>query len=123
MMNTEKAEELLRSFYTVRIAEAKAGGPHGRIGGPATPANVQSRGSIDRYAWLDTTRSTLTAAAAALIIMAGIGFAFQNRDARPVSAVSLSLLATISVGAEDLDQAMDAIRGSVPRLELKGERL
>lgn len=118
MKDTDRAEELLRAFYAARIAEARADAPiSGFDGKPRAPA------SACRYARLDSPRAALAVAAAALILMAGIGFGDRWRDARAVSGYAVSLLADIGVGSVDLDHAFEAIRDSVPRRDMKGERL
>jgi hypothetical protein len=122
-MDTDKAEELLRSFYAMKTEEAKARGPHGGTGGPAVPASGSRRRASDRYDRLDGPRAALALAAAAFVMMAGFGFACQRWEARPISPGTLSLLAELSVGAEGLDRAIEAVRDSASRANLKGERL
>jgi len=118
MKGADKAEGLLRAFYADRIAEARADvsifGTGGRASAPA-PA--------DRYARLDSPRAALAAAAAALILMSGIGFGSRWRDAGPVPGCAVSLLADIGTGSVELGHAIEAIRDSVPRRDMKGERL
>jgi len=122
-MDTDKVEALLRSYYAMRTTEARARCPHGRIGDYAAVSPGTRRGAPDRYARLDSPRSALATAAAVLVAMAGFGLACQRWDSRPISTDSLSLLAELRVGADGLGRAMEAIRGSAPRLDSKGERL
>ena len=122
-MDTDKAEELLRSFYAMKTEEAKARGPHGGTGGLAVFSSGSRRRTSDRYDRLDSPRAALVMAAAAFVMMAGLGFACQRWEARPISPGTLSLLAELSAGAEGMGREMEAIRNSASSANLKGERL
>jgi hypothetical protein len=122
-MDTDKAEALLRSYYAMRTAEARASGPHGRVGDHAATMPRTRRGAPDRYARLDSPRFALATAAAALVVMAGIGLACQSWDSRPLSTDSLIMLSELRVGADGLGRAIAAIRSSAPTIDQEGERL
>lgn len=123
MKDTDKAEALLRSYYAMRTAEARASGPHGRVGDHGASLPRTRRGAPDRFARLDSPRSALAAAAAALVVMAGIGLACRSWDSRPLSTDSLTMLSELRIGVDGLGRAMEAISGSAPSIDKEGERL
>jgi hypothetical protein len=118
MKDTDRAEELLRAFYAARVAEARVDAPISGLSGRAGAS-----ASADRYARLDSPRAALAAAAAALILMAGIGFGSRWRDTLAVPGCAVSMLADIGGRSAYLGGAIEAIRDSVPRRDMKGERL